>query len=95
MQAFPARVRIAAPVAVPVVCDLPVDTDDRFVEIDVPPAQSQRLVLPESEREPDRPLGAVASDGSQPEQRAGLGAVDRAVRLTDPNMWPPVPRAMT
>ncbi len=73
VQAFPADVRVAASVAVVIVGALPVDLDDCLVEVDVLPAQPARLVLPEPEREPDRPPGAVTPTGGQPEQRAGLG----------------------
>jgi hypothetical protein len=48
VQAFPTRVRVAASVAVPDVRDLPVDADDRLVQVDVLPAQPQGLVLPQT-----------------------------------------------
>jgi hypothetical protein len=50
-----------------------VHADDALVQVDVGAAQAQGLVLPESEREPGRPLGAVPACRSQLQQRARLG----------------------
>jgi hypothetical protein len=77
VQALAARVRILAPVPVPLALDLPVHADDGPVQVYVGAAQPQGLVLPEAERERDRPPGAVPASRREAQQRAGLGGGQR------------------
>jgi hypothetical protein len=59
VQALAACVRVLASVPVSLALDLPVHVDDGPVQVYVGAAQAQGLVLPEAERERDRPPGAV------------------------------------
>ena len=77
MQAFTTRVRVLAAVAVALALDLPVHVHDGPVQVDVGTAQPEGLVLPESERECDRPPSAVPAPRGEPQQRAGLGRSER------------------
>ena len=72
-----ARMRVFAAVAVSLGHDLPVHVHDGPIQVDVGTAQSQGLVLPESERQRDGPPGAVPAPGREPQQRAGLGRGQR------------------
>lgn len=65
-----ASMRIGTAVPVSFVRDLPVDPHNRIVEINICPAQPQRLVLPEAERERHRPPGTVPAAFRKREQRS-------------------------
>jgi len=65
-------VRVLASVAVPLAFDLPVHVYDGPVEVDIGAAQPQGLVLPEAERQRDRPSGAVPALRREAQERAGL-----------------------
>ena len=45
--------RIVAPVLIAVVLELPVDEKDGLIKVDILPAEPERLLLPEAEREAD------------------------------------------
>jgi hypothetical protein len=69
--------RVSAPVLIAIVLELPVDGKNGLIEVDILTAEAECLLLPEAEREANRPTGAVPAVSGQPQKRAGLSSGKR------------------